>query len=215
MSYLWVVALFGCSESSSAKSGAAEGDGNNYYDEYSDVDSDGDGDGDRADDEASGGLGTDSDTPIPPEREKRANYKVPQGAGKYVFIPDEVQDSVAIVDSETFAVKVVEVGSRPTHLVTLNEPGEVLTPLLPEGPYLVWGFADANRNGRLDVGSIRPWEAAERVDAIPDTQYVRDTFEGIVATPLELGGIRHTLPIPAAVDTGRTYHIPPHLPPTA
>jgi hypothetical protein len=94
-------------------------------------------------------------------------------------------------------------------VVTADGPGEVQTPLLPEGPYLIWGFADANGNGRLDAGRIRPFEAAERVDSVPDTQYVRDTFEGIVSPPLELGGIRRMTPIPAAADTGRIYPIPP------
>jgi hypothetical protein len=120
------------------------------------------------------------------------------------------------MSASDFHIIIEGVGSATVEhtVVVTDEPGEVLTPLLTEGPYLIWGFADANRNGRLDIGTIRPWEAAERVDAIPDTQYVRDTFEGIVGTPLELGGIRRTIPIPTVVDTGRVYPIPSLPPPS-
>lgn len=112
-----------------------------------------------------------------------------------------------------YLVMVEGAGSGTTErtLLSLTEPGEVYTPALPEGAYLIWGFADTNGNGRLDPGRVMPFEPAERVDAIADTQYVRDTFESIVASPLDLGGIRHRSPPPAAADSARS--IPPVPPP--
>ncbi len=104
--------------------------------------------------------------------------------------------------------------TEPRTVITTSAPGEVITPPLPEGPYLIWGFADANLNGQLDVGRVRPFEPAERVATIVDTQYVRDTFESIVGAPLELGGIRHLTPVSAASDTGRAPPVPPPIPPS-
>lgn len=59
---------------------------------------------------------------VPPEEEETSNFLKPKGAGRYVFIPDESRDAVVIVDSETLLIQVVEVGSRPTHLVPLEDP---------------------------------------------------------------------------------------------
>ncbi len=82
-----------------------------------DGDTDGDGDGDADADSED----TDSDDGYPPEKEEEANYMAPQGSGRYVFIADETNDAVVVVDSESLAIDVVEVGSRPTHLVPLSD----------------------------------------------------------------------------------------------
>jgi DNA-binding beta-propeller fold protein YncE len=87
-----------------------------------DVDSDGDTDTDAdtdTDTDVDTDTGTDSDTA--PEEEEEADYMVPEGSGRYVFIADAAHDAVAVVDSETLLIEVVEVGARPTQLVALGE----------------------------------------------------------------------------------------------
>jgi hypothetical protein len=69
--------------------------------------------------EGDGEWGTDSD--LPAEKEVDADYLVPKGSGRFVFISDTGADSVVVVDSETLKIEVVEVGSRPTHVVPLGE----------------------------------------------------------------------------------------------
>jgi hypothetical protein len=123
---LGLVALFSTGCMDSMESVGADDD--RTFEGYGDADGDGDGDGDADGDwygydTASTDSSEGDADDLPAEREKRVDYKVPQGAGKYVFIPEESQDQVAIVDSETLSVQTVEVGSRPTHLVSLNEPG--------------------------------------------------------------------------------------------
>ena len=133
-----ILLCLGCGEDSSASAyptpeADGRGGGENYYHGDSDGDSDGDADGDSDGD----GDDDEGDPYVPPEVERQANYKVPQGAGKHVFIPDEGQDAVEIVDSEDLSVEVVEVGSRPTHLVTLSETGTTAVAVInhDRGPY--------------------------------------------------------------------------------
>lgn len=90
-------------------------DGGSDGDMDMDMDTDSDSDSDY-DTDASG-----EDDGYPPELEEQANYMAPQGSGQYVFIADENHDAVVVVDSQTLAIKVVEVGSRPTHLVPLSD----------------------------------------------------------------------------------------------
>jgi DNA-binding beta-propeller fold protein YncE len=103
--------LFACSamESNSMRDEAGWAGGDT--DAAADGDTDADADGDWEE--------NDTD-PTVPEVETELNYIVPQGAGRYVFIADEVRDSVVIVDSETLEIRTQEVGSRPTHLVPLH-----------------------------------------------------------------------------------------------
>jgi len=83
------------------------------------------------------------------------------------------------------------------------------TPLLAEGGYLIWGFADSDGDGSVGPGSIRPWRPAERVAAIADTQFVRERFESVVAAPLDLRGMRRVERTAAAPDTGTVRQLPP------
>lgn len=91
----------------------------------------------------------------------------------------------------------------PRTVLTLAEPGSAFTPELPEGAYLVWGFADANGNGVFDSGRAKPFQLSERVAAIIDTQYVRNSFESVVGTPLRLVDVVRRSPQPAPPDTSR------------
>lgn len=76
--------------------------------------------------------------------------------------------------------------STPSTEIELTAAGEVLTPELLVGPYMVWGFADTDGNGVFDAGKAAPYMPAETVGAIPDTLYVTDSFESIYRTPLIL-----------------------------
>ncbi len=93
-------------------------------------------------------------------------------------------------------------GSRAAERVTVHraQAGEFATPELPVGPYCVWGFADADADGRLDTGAALPFEPAEIVAVLPDTLYVRDSFESSYALPLVLRAIR---PPPEEGEEGR------------
>ncbi len=101
--------LYGaCSDSASMDSmGGGAGDMDSDMDTDADTDADTDSD-------------TDSDTD-PPEEEEPVDYRVPQGSGRYVFIADQANDAVVVVDSETLVIDVVDVGARPTHLVPLAQ----------------------------------------------------------------------------------------------
>jgi len=116
----WSVALMGlmllilaaCSDSGGMMdegSAGADGDMDSDSDSDSDMDADSDSDSD-----------SDGDTD-PPEVEEPVNYKVPKGSGRYVFIPDETNDKVVVIDSDTLVIETVDVGARPTHLVPLSE----------------------------------------------------------------------------------------------
>ncbi len=112
----------GCGEMMSEKS-VADGDWSGGEDDPSYTNSDADADTDTDAD-------ADADDNWRPEQEVALNYIVPQGAGRYVFIPDEAGDSVVIVDSETLEIRTVRVGSRPFHLVSLNTENETTVAVL-------------------------------------------------------------------------------------
>jgi len=80
-------------------------------------------------------------------------------------------------------------GTAPRTEIELTDPSELTTPELPVGPYWVWGFADADGDGVLNVGRIRPYMPAEAVGVISDTLYVINTFESVYDIPLILGTI--------------------------
>ena len=112
---LAALVVSGCSDSFGKDAPMADMDGNGGDDANADADADADGDADGDSDADADGEYT------PPEVETGIDARVPQGAGRYVFIPDESRDAVVIVDSETLEIRSVEVGSRPTHLVPLND----------------------------------------------------------------------------------------------
>ena len=109
---LWL-AVLGCEAGAGAgddydESGGTDGDADSDTDTDTDTDTDSDSDGD-------------SDGDTDPEVEEEADYRVPQGSGRYVFIADGTNDALVVVDSETLVIDVVEVGARPTHVVPLGE----------------------------------------------------------------------------------------------
>ena len=100
-------------------------------------------------------------------------------------------------------------GATPRTLLQADMPGRLTTPLLAEGGYLIWGYADTDGDGIVGTGSVRPWRPAERGAAIADTQYVRERFESVVATPLDLRGMRRVERSAAVPDTGIVQQPPP------
>jgi len=82
-------------------------------------------------------------------------------------------------------------GSSSAVSVRVHRPvaGEFTSPDLPVGGYRVWGFADTDGDGDLGVGRARPFAPAEVVAILPDTLYVRDSFESSYPEPLCLRAI--------------------------
>ncbi|MCY1057469.1 hypothetical protein [Nannocystis sp. SCPEA4] len=97
------VALAGCSADSAGGYGISATDGG-----WSTGSTDG-----------SAGNGTGDDTPTtdgapPPETEDEGDFRVPRASGKYVYSASETTDSVAVIDTASLAIDVVEVGQGPT-----------------------------------------------------------------------------------------------------
>ncbi len=134
--------LYGaCSDSADGE--AALGGMDSGPDMDTDMDTDGDADGD-----------TDGDTD-PPEEEEPVDYRVPQGSGRYVFIADEANDSVVVVDSETLVIDVVDVGARPTHLVPLAQDDAAAVIAIESDEVTIIRVNAQGIPGIVDVG-VRP-----------------------------------------------------------
>src|SRR5687767_13458388 len=58
--------------------------------------------------------GPDPTTGTPPEVEDEGDFRVPQASGKYVYTASKTTDSVAVIDTATLEIDVVEVGQGPT-----------------------------------------------------------------------------------------------------
>jgi len=100
-------------------------------------------------------MDSDADDGYPPEIEEKADYKVPQGSGRYVFIADEAHDAVVVVDSETLNIEVVDVGSRPTHLVPLGDNNAAMVLNLDSDEVTLLRVNASGKTETLDL-DIRP-----------------------------------------------------------
>jgi YVTN family beta-propeller protein len=69
--------------------------------------------GDPSDSNADEGGATDSGPP-PPEEEDEGDFRVPRASGKYLYSASQTTDSVAVIDTATLVIDVVEVGQGPT-----------------------------------------------------------------------------------------------------
>jgi DNA-binding beta-propeller fold protein YncE len=157
-----LAALFaGCSASDGMMDESAGADMDADMDADTDMDSDGDSDSD-ADTDAD----SDSDIDTDPEVEEDADYMVPEGSGRYVFIADTAHDAVAVVDSDTLLIEIVEVGSRPTQLVPLGEEDAAAVINL-----------DSDEVSILRVGDDGVPEGID-VDIRPDTNAIVGTDSG-------------------------------------
>lgn len=123
-----------------------------------DADADGDSDGDSdadSDGDADSDADSDSDIDTDPEEEEEADYMVPEGSGRYVFIADEAHDAVAVVDSETLLIEIVEVGARPTQLVALGEANAAAVINLDSDEISILRVDEDGAPGKTDI-DIRP-----------------------------------------------------------
>lgn len=59
----------------------------------------------------------------PPEVEDEGDFRVPKASGKYVYTASKTTDSVAVIDTATLVIDVVEVGQGPTVVAPI--PGQV------------------------------------------------------------------------------------------
>lgn len=66
-----------------------------------------------ADTAATSGDSPTTDGP-PPEVEDEGDFRVPRASGKYVYTASKTTDSVAVIDTATLAIDVIEVGQGPT-----------------------------------------------------------------------------------------------------
>jgi len=117
---LSVIISQACSNELSGE-GSIDGDYGNDGDNSSDTDTD-------IDSDNSADLNLDSESGngyVPPEVEKRFDYRVPVSSGKYVFIADKENDTVVAVNSETLVINLTDVGASPTHIVPINDNGSI------------------------------------------------------------------------------------------
>ncbi len=65
-------------------------------------------------DDSAGSSPTDGMEPPPPEDEDEGDFRVPRASGKYLYSASQSTDSVAVIDTATLVIDVVEVGQGPT-----------------------------------------------------------------------------------------------------
>ena len=125
--WLWflpgILLLWSCGASDSSEDRAAMSA--DMEDDYANS---GDGDADdNTKNNDQGGEGADmaDSEDVTPEVETRFDYRIPVSSGRYVFIADKLNSKVIAVDSETLEIFTTAVGATPTHIVPLNDSGEV------------------------------------------------------------------------------------------
>jgi len=144
---------------------SAGGDSASDGDADSDVDSDVDSD-------------ADSDTD-PPEQEEAVNYKVPRGSGRYVFIPDETNNAVVVVDSETLAIGTAAAGSRPTHLVSLGDDSDAAAVINLDSDDLT--IVRVGGQGQISTVQIPTRPDTNALAASEDGEFVTAWFDPLFA----------------------------------
>ena len=192
-------ALFaGCAASDAGMADGAGADADMDADSDSDSDMDADTDGDTDED-------TDMDTDTDPEQEEELDYLVPEGSGRYVFIADTAHDAVAVVDSETLLIEVVEVGARPTQLVALGEDNEAAVINLDSDEVTILRVGDdgaptaTDVDVRPDTNAIVGTEGGEFLVAYYDARYAE--WSGPPGTDQEISVIT------TAEDAEAVYHM--------
>lgn len=70
--------------------------------------------GDPSDTAADTGDEETDSGPPPPEDEDEGDFRVPRASGKYLYSASQTTDSVAVIDTATLVIDVVEVGQGPT-----------------------------------------------------------------------------------------------------
>ena len=57
--------------------------------------------------------------PLPPDEEEEADFRTPRASGRYVFSASATTDRVAVIDTDTLVVDVIDVPREPAVLVSL------------------------------------------------------------------------------------------------
>ncbi len=187
------LALTGCEMAGGDDAQAGDIDYEDAHDDDQNAGGDGDSDGDSDSDSDSD---SDMDDDYPPEKEESADYMAPKGSGRYVFIADENNDAVVIVDSETMTIDVVEVGSRPTHLVPISndEDGRVAVMNLDSDEVTLIEVTDQKEVTttdlpvRTDTNAIVPSPDGRYIIAFHDPRFTAET--GTPATDQEISVLK-------------------------
>ncbi len=66
------------------------------------------------------------DTGPPPEIEMHRSFLTPQAGGRFVYVANPARDTVAVIDSTSLSIQSVEVGRRPTYLMTVTGRDEAI-----------------------------------------------------------------------------------------
>ena len=153
----------GCgAEGDSGGDGDLGPDGDNGGDADADADSDADADGDG----------------LPPEEEDAADFRRPQSGRRYVYVANTVRDTVAVIDSRTLSIEIVDVGDAPFVLgaVPGREAALVLHETLPEV-----GLLETTDAGTT-VTRLEVQPGANRIEVAPDGRHAVVFFDPDRAT---------------------------------
>jgi YVTN family beta-propeller protein len=70
-------------------------------------------------------LGEPPEPPPPPEIEEEGDFRVPRSSGRYVYSANETTDRVAVIDTTTLLIEVVDVGHQPSVVAPIpDQPGD-------------------------------------------------------------------------------------------
>ncbi|MDP3273829.1 MAG: hypothetical protein Q8Q09_01450 [Deltaproteobacteria bacterium] len=104
------------------------------------------------------------DSGPPPETEERRSFLEPRAGGRYVYVSNPARDTVAVIDSTTLAIESVEVGRRPSALLTVEGRDEAI--VLNTGS----NTASILRTsaGRTVVSQVPSFQGANAIAVAPD-----------------------------------------------
>lgn len=163
---LWILMLItlagGC---------GAEGDGGLPTGGDGDQGGEGEGEGGDADADADADAGV-------PEEETPADFRRPQSGRRYVYVANTVRDTVAVIDSRTLGIEIVEVGDAPFVLASVpgQEAALVLHETLPEV-----GLLTTTDSG-TSVQRMEVQPGANRIEVAPDGRHAVVFFDPDRAT---------------------------------
>lgn len=131
-----------------------------------DADADNGGDSD-VDGDADGGVY------LPPEVEVEADFRIPQSGRRYVYVADTQRDNVAVIDSRSLAIEIVEVGDAPFVLASI--PGREAALVLYRTMAEV-GILETVR-GDTSVRRLEVQPGANRIEVAPDGRHAVVFFD--------------------------------------
>ncbi|MBI2895042.1 MAG: hypothetical protein HYY06_15915 [Deltaproteobacteria bacterium] len=139
---------------------------------YPDADADADGDY-GGDSDIDADSDADADADIPPEVEVEADFRTPQAGRRYVYVADTSRDTVAVIDSRSLAIEIVEVGDAPFVLASI--PGREAALVLYETMAQV-GILETV-NGETTISRLDVQPGANRIEVAPDGRHAVVLFD--------------------------------------